>query len=702
MLPRTLRSLLFAVLPVTALLGQGTSPSCTVTAVTPTVRAEGLTERLGDIVFSCTAPPGTAVTGNLSVFLNTNITNREFGDGVLDAALTVNGALANTPPRRGGASLVTFNGLQFAFPPTGVVEIRLSNLRADASALPASGGFFPGTPITARVAFSPATLLSFTRSEVTVGIPQRGLFATSQQTVVAAQLGSPLPESPITFTRALAARTFFATTRVTEAFATAFEPKQAGTDTGTRIVVRFSGYPSDARIFVPSLVAGSSASTPTAAGDFGGTISPGAYAPGSGTLALVRVQSTGPQGESGFYSNPISDELTEVPLVGGTGIAVFEVLDADPRRTESAQIPVFLGLPRSGSGGSSTVTAAVSFGPNGGTGYPRFTAVAAPTDCSVFSDCNAYVPKLRADPANTTFRLLQGGVANQQFLIYNEGGGSIMPFTTRVEYTNGSGWIRLDPEGDLVARPVRMVVIATPQMAPGAYRATVVIDAGGAGVARYNITLEVVALPPEPPAVPRPRVTQVLHGATFEAGPVARNAYYTLKGENLAGNNLSVTFDGKLARTTYTSANQINVLVPADLGSNTAQLVVSANGVSSTPVTVQVTDAYPGIFDPGILNQDGSVNSPTNPAPAGTFVQIYATGLLGPRDNGVIDARLHDVSIGNPPYAGPAPGIPGLQQVNLQIPREWPTFTTEVLLCTTATGTRTCSTPVKIHIRQTP
>jgi uncharacterized protein (TIGR03437 family) len=61
---------------------------------------------------------------------------------------------------------------------------------------------------------------------------------------------------------------------------------------------------------------------------------------------------------------------------------------------------------------------------------------------------------------------------------------------------------------------------------------------------------------------------------------------------------------------------------------------------------------------------------------------------------------LHDQIYTALPYAGPAPGIAGLQQVNLMIPEGWPTMTTEVLLCTTAGGQRQCSSPVKIHIRQ--
>ncbi|MBC7925345.1 MAG: hypothetical protein H7039_06770 [Bryobacteraceae bacterium] len=708
------KSTLFLMLAAaTSLQAQSNSPSCQITAVNPAVRAEGVTERLGDIVFNCTANPNQQVTGNLSIFLNTAVTNRSSATGVLDIAVTANGNLVNVEARTNGPAQIAINGLQLTFPANGILELRISGIRGDASyggtvQLPVPGGpaNLPGTPIVGELAFSPAGLLSFNRALIQIGQPTRGLLYTSRQILVPSQPGSPLPET-LNFSGLLSTGTFYASTRFTEGFAASFEPRRPGDENGTRLVLRFSGYPGDARLFVPAAVAGSSATTPTAAGDFGGTVSPGNYTQGSRTLALVRIQSTDDRGAGGFPSNLDFGGITEVPLTNGNGIAVYEIIDSDPQRLESVQVPVFLGLPRSVTSRTGTLQALASFGPQssasvGGFGnYPRFAVLPPLSDCGFLADCNLYVAKLGAPPTNTTFRLLQGGVANEQFLITNEGGGDLLPFVTSVEYANGAGWIRLDPESSLRARPVRMVVIAAPQMAPGIYRATVIINAGAAGVARYPVTLEVLPRPQGPPPVSTaPRIREVLNGATFEAAPVARNSIYTIKGENLAGNNVQVTFDGRPAAVLFSSATQINFRVPADIGSNTSQVVVSVNGVSSDALTVQVTDAYPGIFNPGILNQDGTVNTPTNPAPAGSVIQIYATGLLGPTGSGVIDARLHDVSIASPAYAGAAPGIPGLQQVNLQIPAYFPTMTTEILLCTTSTGSRICSAPAKVHVRQ--
>ena len=78
--------------------------------------------------------------------------------------------------------------------------------------------------------------------------------------------------------------------RVTEGFATAFQTQSGSDDTGTRFIVRYSGFPSNATVYIPDFVAGSDAAIPTAGGDLGGTQSGGEYVPGSGTLRLAPVQ----------------------------------------------------------------------------------------------------------------------------------------------------------------------------------------------------------------------------------------------------------------------------------------------------------------------------------------------------------------------------------------------------------------------------
>ena len=84
-----------------------------------------------------------------------------------------------------------------------------------------------------------------------------------------------------------------------------------------------------------------------------------------------------------------------------------------------------------------------------------------------------------------------------------------------------------------------------------------------------------------------------------------------------------------------------------------------------------------------MLNQDGSLNGPLNPAPRGSVLQVYVTGLGvvapsmatgAPAPNSPLSHAAASVAAtldGRPAsilFAGLAPGFIGLGQVNVQAP----------------------------------
>ena len=83
-------------------LAQQASPlNCVVAAVPALVRSEGLAEKLGDIVLNCSGgAAGGTVTGNLTLFLSTNVTNKLSASNSLDVFLTVD---TGSGPRSAGA-----------------------------------------------------------------------------------------------------------------------------------------------------------------------------------------------------------------------------------------------------------------------------------------------------------------------------------------------------------------------------------------------------------------------------------------------------------------------------------------------------------------------------------------------------------------------------------------------------------------------
>jgi uncharacterized protein (TIGR03437 family) len=99
---------------------------------------------------------------------------------------------------------------------------------------------------------------------------------------------------------------------------------------------------------------------------------------------------------------------------------------------------------------------------------------------------------------------------------------------------------------------------------------------------------------------------------------------------------VSVTFNGVAAPIYFAYAGQINLQVPFEVASGaTAQVVVTYNGVSSAPVTVNVTKATPSFFTSTPLGTDAiiqnfpdySLNKVTNPASRGGVVILYGTGI---------------------------------------------------------------------------
>jgi uncharacterized protein (TIGR03437 family) len=685
--------LLLVVLSASILSAQPNSVVCSVSATPLMVRAEGLAERLGDVVLSCTGQPGTAVTGNLTVSLNTTIGNRASA-GQLDVALTAdNGsgpALLGNPVQQ-DTNLMVFAGITLTVGANGKVDLRVVNLRGDATILTSNL-----TSVLATLAFSPPSLLTMNSNRAVVGVPRQGLFATTQFTSVANQIGSPIPEE-LSFANLLKIGTRFSSTRITEGFPTAFEPRTGTADTGTRIMLRFTGLPSDARLFAPDVIIGANGLQPTAAGDFGGTVSGGQYAPGA--LALVRVQGVGSSGAGGYLAGlngtgPF-DSASEIANSNGTAVAVYEVIDSNSQAVETAQIPVFLGVPRQADARTVTIQREVFFGPIGGAGAPRFRSVTPGTDCTTLDDCSKYVPKLEAYPQHTSFTAVSGANFQMIWIPFENVGGGTMVWSARIEYRNGSGWLRVWPTSGLQGNNLRLDVIPM-GLAVGAYEATLIIDAGSAGVARYPVTLEVKPLP-----VQAPTISSIGGAATF-AGPLAPGGLATIKGAHLGGPNVSVMIDGKPARILYESADQINIQVPSDLTGATAPVVVTANGRTSAAQTVNVAAVAPGIFAGGVLNQDSRVNAPESPSPAGSIVQVFATGLLPVAGTARVEVLLDETyfSGADVPYAGEAPGVPGVQQVNYRLPSGLGTGTYHLSLCATpASGTRVCSPVHRISVR---
>jgi uncharacterized protein (TIGR03437 family) len=673
------------------------------------VRAEGLTESIGDILLYCSGyNAGTVLSGNLTVSLpGVNITNRvDANNQTQDAVLFVN--YGSTYVATGIAGLVTgggiaFNGISFIVPSSGSLTIKISNVRAAVGA------------VASVTAYISSSSIPISQSQLVVAYPRTSLYATLYGTDVPCT-GSALA-STTSLSALFAARTVFASTRITEGFAGAFAKRAAGDDTGTRFLIGYSGFPANAHIYIPDRVAGSSALVPTAGGDLGVTQAVGQYVPGSGTSLLVRVPYADATGAGG---NPLPapsgigpvllDSMSEVPLTNGAGWAVYEVADTNPAVLESAQFPAFVSVPNAtaaavGMEGLSYAPVSTVMSASVSAPVPRFAAGTGtpPSDCTVLNDCRAgYFPKLSIDPISIQLTAIAGGAmtSGPGYIPVQNAGGGIMNWTALVSYTTGSGWLTLDRTSGQDNGSVRVWLVVPVSLAAGTYQARVIIDAGPlAGNATIPVTLTVQAAPVLPPAPTPPVVTvaAVVNAANFAVTPLVPGSLGTLFGANLSGKNVSVTFDGSAATLLYVGATQINLQVPASLGSKTsASLVVTVDGSSSAPLTVALTPVWPAVFPHGVLNQDNTENKAGTPAKVGSVLQIFATGIP---TSATVSVQIADRKNLIPLYAGLAPGLTGVQQVNVAIPADLGSGATQLIICATAGSQSACSAAYPVVIQ---
>jgi uncharacterized protein (TIGR03437 family) len=203
-----------------------------------------------------------------------------------------------------------------------------------------------------------------------------------------------------------------------------------------------------------------------------------------------------------------------------------------------------------------------------------------------------------------------------------------------------------------------------------------------------------------PPVVTPPVALSVVNAASLANGPVAPGEVVTIFGSgmgpqagvsalvNPAGPlaaelaDTVVLFDGVPAPLFYTQANQVNAQVPYTVAGNaTANVAVVYQGAAVNTVSVAVASSAPGIF-PTAINQDGTYNSTANPAASGAYLTIFSTGE-GLTNGANISGQPATAPYAQPDlpltatlagvaaqvvWAGSAPGLVGLLQVNLLVP----------------------------------
>lgn len=203
----------------------------------------------------------------------------------------------------------------------------------------------------------------------------------------------------------------------------------------------------------------------------------------------------------------------------------------------------------------------------------------------------------------------------------------------------------------------------------GAYAAERGITYFFGGDTNSGSTNELWALSSGLPAQPRLFQGGLVNAFSGVGGAVAQGEYVSLFGDSL-GPDPSITVNGLAVTPLFAQTSQINLQIPDTLESSSEVVVkVARNGESSNELRVPIVKTHPGIF-PTAVNENGSLNSPTNPAEPGSVVVFYVTG------QGLNSRISVNLEIGGSPavllFAATSPGAAGLMQINARIPSGTP------------------------------
>jgi uncharacterized protein (TIGR03437 family) len=248
------------------------------------------------------------------------------------------------------------------------------------------------------------------------------------------------------------------------------------------------------------------------------------------------------------------------------------------------------------------------------------------------------------------------------------------------------------------------VSVAPQSLQAGTYNGSFTLTANGAATVTVPVSLFISAS-----TTPQPFI--IGNAASGVGGNISPGEIVTIKGSGLGPTpavlyttstlssptlgGVEVTFNGYPGTLLYVSATQINVTAPYEIaGQSSAFIVVTNQGVSSAAIAQPVGAASLGLFtsnatgtgQASILNQNYSVNSPSNPALQGSYISVYATGG-GQTNPASVDGEVSPLSsllplglassvnamIGGKAapvlFAGAAPGdVTGVVQFNIQVP----------------------------------
>jgi hypothetical protein len=428
----------------------GTPFQCRANAgVPPIVRAEGLSELVGDLVIVCTGgTAGEVRMTNLQVFLNTNVTSRIVSSGDETEALLIidenlpsgSSGTATTPAIIRGRKVanaenaIVWAGVPIVVSGSGPRTLRITNLRANASGLGASSTLIP-TQVVAFISASPSQSLAIDNPQQVVAYVQRGVIADLRACNGTSSAGNDLNLYSCVGQNNSGTRDLINGTngnmqfavRFQEGFPSSFKPQVqnspvsqipstpgtvyhsesgfvlnsvaqpyivGGASSGTRLTARFNNIPANVRLFVTT---GPSFGTTAGVQAVLVQTTPGNQIP----VPAPGVPAAPPGDRTLFCPNSVGDRSGfEIPVTNGTATAVWEILEASPSANDTVTFGVAVAYSNELNAGrpvTGQTTATLGFAPAYPTGtattasptlpVPRFVENTTPTDSFRIDAC---------------------------------------------------------------------------------------------------------------------------------------------------------------------------------------------------------------------------------------------------------------------------------------------------------------------------
>jgi len=419
---------------------------------------------------------------------------------------------------------------------------------------------------------------------------------------------------------------------------------------------------------------------------------------------ITTVAGTGTQGFGGDNGPATSAQLNKPYGIAVDAAGGLYIADSGNNRIRKVSGGVIATLAGNGTPGYS-----------GDNGPAAGAQLSAPIGIAVDSTGNVYI----ADSGNTRIRLLTPTGSPCAY--------SVSPTTLHVPASGGTSTINIQTAAPctwVVSGLPGWIAVSGPPLGAGPAPVPLAFSPNNSGALLNAIVLvagvSVTVTQPATTTAPLPPIASVVNAASYIGGTVSPGEMVTIFGTAIGPataayptvdpatgklattiGGVQVLFNGIPAPMIYASSTQVSAVVPYEMASVANPLVwINFAGQTSNAYQLTSAGAAPGLFTqnsqgsgPGaILNQDNSVNAPANAAAKGSIVQVFLTGEGQTTPQGVTGA-ITTVTLPPPQvtpapvqpvavtingqtalytYAGEAPGMAGLMQLNVQIPANAP------------------------------